>query len=199
MFFLPESEVTDLYVHFALSICLHYCIAWTTSRCLGKARLPGFTRSTPASFSTTGTWICPKKPHCIPLSGQLLPADQRPWIHRSNDRELPGSYFPRPRSHLLSGDPRKNHYFRTQCCRDIPQGLRYKILCLPHLRNVPACQKEPPCLSRSPGFISSVSIAYDQHLHTSSSFIRQRAFPRWLILFFSSMESSAEVQPYSGR
>ena len=35
-----------------------------------------------------------KKPHCIPLSGQLLPADQRPWIHRSNDRELPGSYFP---------------------------------------------------------------------------------------------------------
>ena len=64
-----------------------------------------------------------KKPHCIPLSGQLLPADQRPWIHRSNDRELPESYFPRPRSHLLSEDPRKNHYFRTQYCRDILQGL----------------------------------------------------------------------------
>ena len=48
-------------------------------------------------------------------------------------------------------------------------------------------------------FISSVGIAHDQHLHTSSSFIRRRAFPRWLILFFSSMESSAEVQPYSGR
>ena len=48
-------------------------------------------------------------------------------------------------------------------------------------------------------FIPSMSIAYDQYLHFSSSFIARRALPRWLILFFSSIDSSAEVHPYSGR
>ena len=41
MFFLPESEVTDLYVHFALSLCLHYCIAWTASPLSGKSQTSG--------------------------------------------------------------------------------------------------------------------------------------------------------------
>ena len=47
--------------------------------------------------------------------------------------------------------------------------------------------------------VSSVGIADNQYFHRSSSFIACRAFPLWLILFFSSIGSSAEVQPYSGR
>jgi len=47
--------------------------------------------------------------------------------------------------------------------------------------------------------ILSMSIADDQYLHFSSSFMARNAFPLWLILFFSSPESSAEVHPYSGR
>ena len=47
--------------------------------------------------------------------------------------------------------------------------------------------------------ILSMCIADDQYLHFSSSFMARKALPLWLILFFSSMESSADVQPYSGR
>ena len=47
--------------------------------------------------------------------------------------------------------------------------------------------------------ILSMSIADDQYLHFSSSFMARNAFPLWLILFFSLPESSAEVHPYSGR
>lgn len=41
MFFMSGSEVTDLHVHFVLSICLHYCIAWTASPLSGKSQTSG--------------------------------------------------------------------------------------------------------------------------------------------------------------
>ena len=55
--------------------------------------------------------------------------------------------------------------------------------------------------------IFPVRIAYNQYFHQNSSsrtffswaFIASRAFPLWLILFFSSIVSSAEVFPNSGR
>ena len=48
-------------------------------------------------------------------------------------------------------------------------------------------------------FVSAVGVADYEDFHRSASLMARRAFPLWLILFFSSMESSAEVQPYSGR
>ena len=54
--------------------------------------------------------------------------------------------------------------------------------------------------------ILSVGIAHNQNLHQdsssrtalSSAFMASKALPRWLIRFFSSISSSAEVFPNSG-
>ena len=48
-------------------------------------------------------------------------------------------------------------------------------------------------------FIIPMSIADNKYFHRSWSLIARRALPLWLILFFSSIEISAEEHPYSGR
>ena len=47
--------------------------------------------------------------------------------------------------------------------------------------------------------VTTVRVTDYKDFHLSSSLMARRAFPLWLILFFSSMEISAEEQPYSGR